>query len=245
VKHTSLLVALLLLIRGVGYRLDTYRLVYSPRGVAFGASYTDVAASRPIFFVLIFLSIAGALIAIANLKLKRVKLLGVVPALIILVSVLAGSVYPTLVQQYVVEPNELEKETRYIQYNIDATRKAFGLDALKTMDLPAPQALTQQDVKNNQSTLDNVRVLDWRPLQQTYSQLQSIRVYYRFHDVDIDRYVIDGELEQVMLAARELSTQDLSGSGRTWINEHLRYTHGYGAVAPGTSSAPASPRALL
>lgn len=229
-KHTSLLIALLLLVRGVGYRLDAYRLVYSPRGVAFGASYTDVAATRPVFMILLALSLLGAGIAIINLKLKRVRLLAVVPVLILIVSVVAGSVYPMIVQQYVVEPNELERESPYIQYNIDFTRRAFGLDALKTSELPAPQSLTQQDVANNQSTLANVRVLDWRPLQQTYSQLQSIRVYYRFNDVDIDRYMIDGKLEQVMLAARELSTQDLSGSARTWINEHIRYTHGYGAV---------------
>ena len=230
VKHTSLLVFLLLLVRGVGYRLDAYRLVYSPRGVAFGASYTDVAATRPIFMILLALSVIGAVVALVNLKLKRVRLLAVIPALILVLSVVAGSVYPMIVQQYVVEPNELERETLYIKHNIDATRRAFGLDALKTSELPAPQSLTQQDVANNQSTLANVRVLDWRPLQQTYSQLQSIRVYYRFHDVDIDRYMIDGKLKQVMLAARELSTQDLSGSARTWINEHIRYTHGYGAV---------------
>ena len=231
IKHTSLLVALLLLLRGVGYRLDAYRLVYSPRGVAFGASYTDVAASQPVFMLLVALSVIGAVISLVNLQLKRTKLLGVVPVLILIVGVVAGSVYPTIVQQYVVEPNELEKETKYIQYNIDATRQAFGLNSLKNSELPAPQPLRQQDIVDNESTLANVRVLDWRPLQQTYSQLQSIRVYYRFHDVDIDRYMIDGKLEQVMLAARELSTQDLSGSGRTWINEHIRYTHGYGAVA--------------
>jgi len=229
-KHTSLLVALLLLVRGVGYQLDAYRLVFSPRGVAFGASYTDVAASRPVFVFLVALSVVGAVVALVNLKLKRIKLLSVIPALILIVSMVAGNLYPMLVQQYVVEPNELEKETRFIQYNIDSTRQGFGLDSLKNSELPAPQPLSQQDVDNNQATLDNVRVLDWRPLQQTYNQLQSIRVYYRFHDVDIDRYMIDGKLEQVMLAARELSTQDLSGSGRTWINEHLRYTHGYGAV---------------
>jgi len=230
VKHISVLVALLLLIRGIGYRLDAYRLVYSPRGVAFGASYTDVFASGPVLNILLVLSIIGAVIALANLKLKRIKLLLAIPALIIILSVVAGNIYPALLQQYVVEPNELERETQFIGYNITATRKAFGLDSISSIDLPAPKPLNQKDVAENESTLSNVRLLDWRPLQQTYSQLQSHRVYYRFHDVDIDRYMIDGRLEQVMLAARELSTQDLNASARTWINEHLRYTHGYGAV---------------
>lgn len=230
IRHTSVLVAILLALRAVAYRLDVYRLVYSPRGVAFGASYTDIVASRPILTLMFGLALLGAIFALANIGLKRVRLLAVVPVLLVAVSVLAGNIYPTIVQQYVVEPNELEKETPYLQYNIESTRRGFGLDAIQTKDLPAPKPLTQQDISEERATLTNVRIVDWRPLLQTYSQLQSIRVYYRFHDVDIDRYTINGKLEQVMLAARELSTQDLSESARTWINEHLRYTHGYGAV---------------
>ncbi|MDP3057879.1 MAG: UPF0182 family protein, partial [bacterium] len=131
---------------------------------------------------------------------------------------------------FVVNPNELAKETPFIEHNINFTRLAYGLNAIQAVDLPSPKPITQKNVNDNQATLNNARILDWRPLQQSYSQLQGIRLYYRFHDVDIDRYIINGKYEQVMLAARELSIQDFEQGAQTWINQHLRYTHGYGAV---------------
>ena len=239
VGHLSLLVAFLLVVRGAGYLLDSLQLVFSPRGVAFGASYTDMAASRPILFVLMGLSVVGALFALANLRGNKVKNLVMIPAVIVVISVLGGSIYPSLFQQFVVEPNELARETPYISYNINFTRMGYGLDRMQVIDLPAPRPLTRETVEQASPTLDNVRILDWRPLLQTYSQLQSIRLYYRFNDVDIDRYNVDGVYQQVMIAARELSIQDLPAAGRTWINEHLRYTHGYGAVvSPVTRISP-------
>lgn len=230
VKHLSSLVALLLVLQAVSYRVDAYRLVYSPRGVAFGASYTDLFASLPILYTLMALSVAGAVLALVNLKLKRMKLLTLVPATLLAVSVVVGGIYPAIVQQYLVTPNELARETPFIRHNIEFTRRAFGLDGITLKDLPAPVSFASRHLREHAYTLTNTRLLDWTALLRSYRQLQGIRVYYRFHDVDIDRYILEGELEQLMLAARELSIEDLNPAARTWINEHLRYTHGFGAV---------------
>ncbi|MBS3937185.1 MAG: UPF0182 family protein [Peptococcaceae bacterium] len=230
IRHLSVLVALLLVLQAISYRLDSYRLAYSPRGVAFGASYTDLFATRPILYILMVLALLGAAIALANLKLLRIKLLTTVPTLMVGISLLVGTIYPAIIQQYVVEPNELARETPFIRHNIEFTRRAFGLDNLTIKDLPAPIPFAPSHLDEHAYTLANTRLLDWTPLLQSYRQLQGIRTYYRFHDVDIDRYQLDGQLEQVMLAARELSIADLNPAARTWINMHLRYTHGFGAV---------------
>lgn len=230
VKHLSSLIAVLLVLQAAAYRVDAYRLVYSPRGVAFGASYTDLVASLPILYILMVLSVVGAVLALINLRVQKMKLLTLVPATMLAVSVVAGGIYPAIIQQYIVEPNELVRETPFIRHNIEFTRRAFGLDGLTIIDLPAPMPLTPRHLNEYAYTLTNTRLLDWTALLTSYRQLQGMRVYYRFHDVDIDRYILDGNLEQVMLAARELSIEDLNPAARTWINEHLRYTHGFGAV---------------
>lgn len=230
IKHLSGLLAVLLVLQAASYRIDAYRLVYSPRGVAFGASYTDLFASLPILYILMALAVVGAMVALINLKVRKTKLLLGVPAAMMTVSLLAGGIYPAIVQQYIVEPNELAHETPFIRHNIEFTRRAFGLDAITIKDLPAPAPLSTRHFREHEYALTNARLLDWTALLRSYRQLQGMRVYYRFHDVDIDRYVLEGSLEQVMLAARELSVEDLYPAARTWINEHLRYTHGFGAV---------------
>ena len=238
-SHLSLLTAAALALRGIGYRLDVYRLVYSQRGAAFGAGYTDIVLVRPVLLLLAGLCALGVALSLANIRRPRLRNLVAIPIAVAIVSVLGVGIVPALYQQIVVEPNELVRETPYLEHSIAMTRLAYGLGDMRIVDLPQPQAISSAAVNDNEPTLSNVRVLDWRPLLQTYSQLQSIRLYYRFHDVDIDRYYIDGNYQQVMIAAREMSINDLPAAGRTWINEHLRYTHGYGVVmSPVTRVSP-------
>lgn len=238
-SHLSLLTALALALRGVGYWFDVFRLMYSPRGAAFGASHTDMALVRPVLFILAGLCALGVALSLANIRRPRLRNLVAIPAAVAIVSVVGGGIIPAVYQQFVVEPNELVRETPYLANNIAFTRQAYGLGDMRIVDLPQPEAISGATVTGNAPTIDNVRVLDWRPLLQTYSQLQSIRLYYRFHDVDIDRYHVNGSYQQVMIAAREMSINDLPAAGRTWINEHLRYTHGYGVVmSPVTRVSP-------
>ena len=136
--------------------------------------------------------------------------------------------YPSLLQRFRVAPNEIAAERPFIERSIKFTRLAFGLDKLESKEFPAEENLTAQDLKRHESTISNIRLWDHRPLLSTYAQLQEIRPYYKFVDVDNDRYVIDGTYRQIMLSARELSHQHLQS--RNWINEHLTFTHGHGVV---------------
>jgi hypothetical protein len=141
---------------------------------------------------------------------------------------LIGQVYPAAVQAFTVEPNELALERPFIEHNIRFTRYAYGLDRIQELDYQVTGELTSQDLQENQDTLENVRLWDWKPLRATYEQIQEIRTYYTFADVDVDRYSLDGRLRQVNLAVRELDIEQMREDARTWINQHLIYTHGYG-----------------
>lgn len=239
ISHLSIIGAFALLLKGLGYKLSADQLMYSPRGVAFGASYTDLYASRPIYFLLIFMAIIGAVIFLANIKLKRVRLLVIVPVVLVAFSTIVGSIYPSIIQSFVVKPNELEKESPYIENNITFTRQAYGLSNMAEKYFPATTNLTKKDLDNNLNTIDNIRLHDLRPLIDTYNQIEAIRPYYDFLDVDIDRYMINGELRQLMLSPRELNIEKLEGSAKTWINTHLKYTHGQGAVVSPVNEASA------
>lgn len=230
IAHVSGLLALVVAAWAFGNKLSIDRLVYSPRGVAFGASYTDMFASLPLYRVIIALALLLAGGAIINIFVRRTRLTMMLPAALLIVAVVASVIYPLLIERFSVEPNQLERETPYIEHNIKYTRIGFDLDKIVEQQLPAPAPLTAETLDSHQTTVDNIRLLDWRLLNQTYSQLQGIRPYYRFHDIDIDRYVIDGDLQQVMLGVRELSLSEMQSDVRTWLNEHLVYTHGYGAV---------------
>jgi uncharacterized membrane protein (UPF0182 family) len=144
--------------------------------------------------------------------------------------VLLGSLWPALMQRFVVQPNELARERPYIAHQIAFTRQAFGLDGIVEREFPARSELSPAMLQRNAGTLENVRLWDYRPLLATYRKLQNLRQYYDFHDVDVDRYVIGGRLRQVMVAARELRHELLSPDAQTWVNLHLKFTHGYGAV---------------
>jgi len=232
-SHLFTLGAVVFLIKGIGYLLESYQLLYSNRGVVTGACYTDVHAQLLSYRVLIVASILGAGFFLWGIFQRSWKYPIVGAAVLVVISILLGQVYPSLVQNYFVQPNELQKETPYILRNIEYTRKAYNLDIIESADFPAEEALTPQLLRENDLTVNNIRLWDWEPLQQTYSQLQEIRLYYDFNDVDIDRYVIDGEYQQVMLSVRELNYETIPDQAKTWINQHFQYTHGYGiCVSP-------------
>lgn len=226
--HLLILLALLLLVKAAGYYLDTYELLYSSRGNAFGAGYADVYANLPALRVLTFLALAMAGVCVAQIYREgfRTLLLGI--GGLVAVHAVGLNVYPMLLQRFRVTPNEIAAERPFIERNIKFTRLAFGLDKIESKEFPAEQRLSPADLKRHESTINNVRLWDHRPLLATYGQLQEIRPYYKFVDVDNDRYVIDGTYRQVMLSARELSHEHLQS--RNWINEHLTFTHGHGLV---------------
>ncbi len=227
--HLLGLASLVLLLRAVGFWLDRYDLLYSPRGVVFGASYTDVHAALPVLQLLAVLAVLCA--AACALQIVRPGWFFLVAGLVVLVVVwvFGLGLYPALLQRFRVTPNELEAERPYIQHYIRMTRNAYGLDRVAEKEFAADENLTAAALERNSATIKNIRLWDHRPLRVTYEKLQEIRTYYKFRDVDVDRYTVNGEYRQVMLSPRELSYRDLPSRG--WINERLTYTHGYGLVA--------------
>lgn len=228
--HLSLLGAVLLLLFAAGYWLDRYDLLYSSRAAAYGAGYTDVNAKLPSLYIMMGVAVAMAVLLLVNLRVRTWKLLAGALGLWLVALVLVGGVYPSFVQNFIVKPSEFQLERSYIENNIAATRRAFGLDKFREREVPALESVTQAQLADNRNTVENIRLWDYRPLLDTYAQLQEIRTYYAFGEVDIDRYNIGGVQKQVMLSARELSSNQLSEQVGTWQNRHFVYTHGYGAV---------------
>lgn len=228
--HISALGVGVLLLSAWNYQLEIYNLAYSARGVVYGPSYTDVNAQWPAFNVLTLIALALAALLLVNIFVRALKAIGIAVALWIAAWVLLAQVYPGFVQNFEVKPSEFTKEQPYIKNNITLTRKAFGLESIQESAFPAEDSPTTADIQADRQTVNNIRLWDYRPLQQTYNQIQTIRTYYDFLDVDIDRYMIGGQYRQVMLSGRELSTPKLTDKAQTWVNLHLLYTHGYGAV---------------
>ena len=228
-RHVAVNVALLLAAWGWGFYLDRYGLLQTPGGVVHGAGYTDVHVVLPALWVMIVLTAVLVVLVLTRVVVRRPGVLLAAAGVYLVTAFVGLTLLPGLVQQISVEPNELELERPYLQYNIDLTREAFGLTAVRSRQYGATPGLTAADIQGQEETLRNIRLWDPRLLIDTYSQLQEIRTYYQFYSVDIDRYVIDGQYRQVMLAAREL-TQRLPSRADTWFNRHLQYTHGYGAV---------------
>jgi uncharacterized membrane protein (UPF0182 family) len=226
--HLAVLGAFIFLTFAAGHWLDLFDLMYSPRGVAFGASYTDVHVSIPALWTMIAVATAAAVILLVNIVLRRSALSLLAIFIWIAVGIVGGGLIPGIFQRYLVEPNELARETPYIENNIRFTNIAYGLNEITERDFSQIEPLTPENLASHESVLKNLRLWDYRPLQQTYQQIQAIRLYYRFLDVDFDRYIIDDELRQVALAARELDKTQLQSP--TWVNQKLQFTHGYGVV---------------
>jgi len=226
--HLGILAALLFAVIAVGAYLSRFNLLTSQNGLVFGATFTDVSVRM---FVLLVSAAAAVIAAVSALywswKSKIMPLAWAV-AIYLLVGFL-GPVVPSFVQKLVVAPNELVKETPYIQHNIAATRRAYALDKIEEREISGDKPITASDIAANNLTVKNVRLWDRDPLLSTFSQIQEIRTYYEFSQVDNDRYVINGEIRQIMLSPRELSSSSLPN--RNWINERLTFTHGYGVAA--------------
>src|SRR2546426_1023373 len=220
--------ALALALKAVGFWLDRFELVFSPRGIVFGASYTDIHASLPALGVLTVVSAVAAAACLAQIARPGLRLVAGGLIVLGLVWVIALGIYPALLQRFRVTPNELVAERPFIEHNIRMTRQAYGLDRIVEQSFPADETLDARALERNAPTIENIRLWDHRPLLRTFGQLQEIRTYYKFVDVDNDRYTMNGEYKQLMLSTRELSYAHLQS--RIWINEHLTFTHGYGVV---------------
>jgi uncharacterized protein len=226
--HLSILLASIALVRAVSYYLDRFEITFSTRGVVDGATYTDVHAKLPAINLLIAISVLAAGLLIYNVRRRGWVLPGIAVGLWMFVAVIVGTAYPAFIQRFRVEPAESVREAPFIEHNIAATRAALGLDKVAVRPFAYDEQLSAEALQKNSDTIRNVRLWDPQVLRQTYQRLQEVRTFYRFTDVDIDRYGPPGSRTQTLLSARELNPESLPSD--TWENRHLAFTHGYGAV---------------
>jgi uncharacterized membrane protein (UPF0182 family) len=225
-KHIGILAGFFILNIGFGFYLDTFSLLFSGHGVVFGAGYGDIHAKLFFYRILIFITPVAGIIFMAGILRGSWRLTFIPPALVLAVYIAGIVAYPSVLQKFKVAPNELALETPFIEHSIKFTRMGYDLERIEVIPFDVDYDLTSKDIEKNDATIRNIRLWDHSPLLRTYSQLQQIRTYYKFADVDNDRYTINGEYMQVMLSPRELSYNDLPS--RTWINERLIFTHGNG-----------------
>jgi uncharacterized membrane protein (UPF0182 family) len=209
--------------------LARFNLLFSATGAVYGAGYTDVHVTLPVLTILTVVTFIIGLGFLVNEKFKRVEVItyGIIAFTVIAV---LGLVAAGVVQTLIVEPDELTLEEQYLDRNIRYTLAAYGLDDVSEQGFPVNYTLTAGDIRENNGTVENIRLWDWRPLKTTYEQLQLFRTYYYFNDVDVDRYHFDGRYKEVLVSAREMNIGNLQAQAQTWVNTHLVYTHGYGAV---------------
>ena len=226
-RQIAIISSLIALFLSLGFLINIFNLVYSPRGVAYGASYTDIHVTLLFYKILIVACIiAGVVIFISVLK-SKVKPIIIAVSAIVLIS-FVEVISATVVQNSIVQPNEKELEKPYIQNNINFTKKAFNIANITTTAFNVKNDLKQQDISNNQKTVDNIRINSATQALEFYNQVQILRYYYNFSDIDVDRYKINNKYSQVFLAAREIDSNSLAPS--TWQNTHMIYTHGFGVV---------------
>ena len=230
IAHGSALLGLFFAVKAWSYWLDRYLLLYGDNGVVVGAAYTDVNIELPVLWVLVGLASVAAIASWANMWMRSYRLPAVGAGFVFGASFVLGFMVPALFQRIYVKPNELQLETPYLQRNISLTQEAYNLRQITVKPFPAEQGLTLQSLQDNRATIDNIRLWDWQPLIDTYAQLQEIRTYYKFLDIDVDRYELGGSYQQVMLSARELEPTRLPPNAQTWVNQHLIFTHGNGVV---------------
>jgi uncharacterized protein len=235
--HLSVLFAAIALVKAMNYYLDRFELAFSTRGAVQGATYTDVNAQLPALNLLIVISIVAATLFLVNIRQRGWALPVMAVGLWGLVAVVAGTAYPALVQRFRVEPAESTREVEFIQRNIDATRVAMGLEDVDVRPFAYDEQLGADALVRNAETVRNIRLWDPQVLQRTYQRLQEVRTFYRFTDVDVDRYEVEDDTTQIVLSARELNPGSLPSD--TWENRHLAFTHGYGAVLSPANSVTA------
>ena len=230
IAHGSVLLGLLFAVKAWSYGLDRYLLLYGDNGVVIGASYTDIYVELPVLWLLVGVSIVAAFAAWVNVRARTYRIPIAAVVLVFGGSFVLSGVIPGLFKRVFVKPNELQLEKPYIQRNIELTQQAYNLHQITAKPFPAEQDLTLKTIEANKATIDNIRLWDWHPLMDAYMQLQEIRTYYKFHDVDIDRYWLDGAYQSVMLSARELKSSLLPSNAQTWVNTRVLFTHGNGVV---------------
>ena len=230
IAHGSVLLGFFFVVKAWSYGLERYQLLYGDNGVVVGASYTDIHVGLPVLWLLIGLSIIAAIAAWANVKVRTFRIPVAAVVLVFGGSFVFFGVFPAFFNRVFVKPNELQLEKPYIQRNIELTQLAYNLHQITAKPFPAEKDLTFKTLETNKATIDNIRLWDWHPLTDAYVQLQEIRTYYKFHDVDVDRYWLDGAYQSVMLSARELKSSLLPPNAQTWVNSHVLFTHGNGIV---------------
>jgi uncharacterized membrane protein (UPF0182 family) len=228
--HLSILGGLFLLLIAAGYVLDQSTLLFRDEGILTGAGYASINARLPALQILAVIVGLAAIACFANAFVRTLWVLGGALILWIVAAVLIGGIYPAIIETVTVKPDQLNKERPYLARNIEATRLAYGLANIEETAVDIKNEPSAADARSEFANVDAVRLWDYRPLLSAYGQLQALRQYYAFNDVDVDRYVIDGVETPVMLSARELSSAALPAAAQTWVNRHLYYTHGFGAV---------------
>ncbi len=214
------------LMLGVDFFLRQFDLLHAHTGAVYGAGFIDVNITLWVYRIIMALCIVGAVTLAIHIKKGQITKLLKMPIIMVLIYAL-GVGAGTVVQSLVVSPDEINKETPYLENNIEYTRHAYSIDDVRVAGYKADDSITSKTIEENQETIGNIRINDYIPVKDFYNQTQSIRQYYRFNDVDIDRYTIDGAITQTYLAAREIDEGKISD---TWINKHLKYTHGYGVA---------------
>ncbi len=239
IVHISIIGAIIMLTLAAGHWLDRWALILSEDGAVFGAAYTDLNARRPALLILTIVAAAAAILMLVNIYLRQMRAVVGAIALWVVLGLVLSSAWPALMQQLSVTPNEFDREEAFIERNIEFTRRAFGLDSIEEDFYPAETAIVPELIQDNLTTINNIRLWDYRPLSQVYRQIQLIRPYYDFKDADVDRYTINGEYRQVLLSAREVAPEKLEDTSQTWVNRKLIYTHGIGvAISPATEFTP-------
>lgn len=246
-RQLTLLGGIFFLLLAFGFYIRMFELLYSSRGIGFGASYTDIHISLPFNYAYIALSLLTAILMFVARGKKSIKLVAFGPILLVVAIVVSG-LASTGIQSVVVAPNELAKEEQYLQHNINYTNYAYGLDKVEVKPFAVKQDLTAQDIEKNRVTVNNIPINDYRLALDIYNQIQGLKNYYKFNDLDIDRYMVNGVYRQVFIAPRELLTSNIpsQNQGTSWINRYLKYTHGYGvAMSPVNEVTPSGQPSLF
>jgi len=227
--HLSAYVGVFLVLLSFSFFIGRYELVFSQAGVVFGVGSVEAVVESPLLLLLTLISFVGGIAVLVNVRFEEPRVVyGAVGA--VLVVALVGNGAGFIYQEYVVEPDELNKEDEFLKNEIEFTRAGFALNRIDERDFDVSENLTREQIDNNPGTIDNLRLWDKRPLMRTYNEQNNLRTYYHFPDIKTDRYEIDGELRQVYISAREIEFDALRPDAQTWVNEHLVYTHGMGFV---------------
>ncbi|MBU4075367.1 MAG: UPF0182 family protein, partial [Euryarchaeota archaeon] len=230
--HFAVMTGLFTFLLAIKFYLMRFDILYTSKKAFFGPGYADINIQLDVITVMIAVALLVSVLFFLSIRNVSIKLplAGIV---LIMILFAGGSFLTDVVQQYKVLPDEYNIEKPYIENSIKYTRIAFDLEEIKQIEFPASYNLTLNDLEKNTKTIENIRLWDWRPLLTAYKQLQLIRTYYEFKDVDINRLTINGEYRQIAMSAREMDSKKLPEQGRTWVNERLVFTHGYGiAMSP-------------